>query len=566
MNQKQTDFFSNRKFYALFIVTTLIITIIGVIIDNVSLRFFSKDALTFTKGWTVTVDHNTPELVDLNDYSFECKAYQTNISLKNTIPSGISKFSTISMPLDLSTIDVYISNKLVYSYGSDLYNKGHMVGSGIHFITLPTDCAGENVLIVLRPSEDGAFTRLNNIQIIDTNDVYSLYIKQQIARFFVSVFLFTFGLLLLIVGISISFYAKRLNVLISVGLLSVSIGLWTLTSSKTNQVLQPDLGFNSIFEYMTLYFAPFAFLLYITSFYSSMSKPLRLYYLYCVISLGIFNIVAAILHFTNYVHLSRSLYIFYLVCTPVIPLIIILAFMPSDRPDDNNKRIFTIGSMIIIITSILDMIRHLFMKYILVDFSYDVGSLIPYGTFFFLVTLIIGYDIQIYKTMSIEFEKRTFEKLAYTDALTSLGNRAKADNDILNYEKNNKDYIIISFDINGLKKVNDSLGHDLGDKLLVTFGEILTEVFGEIGDIYRFGGDEYMVLLDDSYFDHIPLCITRLISLEESRSKDFPFEIDTSYGIARSKELNENTQSSVYKLADSRMYDMKMATKGLRNR
>ena len=211
------------------------------------------------------------------------------------------------------------------------------------------------------------------------------------------------------------------------------------------------------------------------------------------------------------------------------------------------------------------MIRHIIMKYIFVELSYDVGSLIPYGTFFFLITLIIGYDLQIYKTMSIEFEKRTFEKLAYTDALTRLGNRAKADNDILDYEKNNKDYIIISFDMNGLKKVNDTLGHDLGDKLLVTFGEILTEVFGEIGNIYRFGGDEYMVLLDDAYFEHIPLCITRLISLEKSRSKDFPFEIDTSYGIARSKELKDSSQSSVYKLADNRMYEMKIATKRQRD-
>ncbi|MCR4635803.1 MAG: hypothetical protein K5754_06190 [Butyrivibrio sp.] len=188
MNRKQTDFFSSRKLYILFIFTTLLITIVGVFIDNFSLRFFTKDALIFTKGWTVTVDHNVPELVDLNDYSFECSAYKTNISLKNTIPAGVPKFSTISMPLDLSTIDVYISNKLVYSYGSELYNKGLMVGSGLHFITLPTNCSGENILIVIRPSEDGAFTRLNNIQIIDTNDVYSLFIKQQIARFFVSVF------------------------------------------------------------------------------------------------------------------------------------------------------------------------------------------------------------------------------------------------------------------------------------------------------------------------------------------------------------------------------------------
>lgn len=565
MSEKTSSILSNNKLYLVLIITTTLLILAAIFVDNLNYRLFSGDALNYTSGWTISVDHDIADTDDLNDYHFDCKAYKTNISLKNTIPEGISKFSTISLPINLSAIDVYISNKLVYSYGSDLYNKRLMVGSGLHFITLPTDCSGENINIVIRPCQDDAFSKLNKIQIIDTNDVYSLYIKQLTGRFFVSVFLFTFGLILILVGICISIYFRKLSAIVFIGLLSVSVGLWTLTSSYTNQVLQPNLSINTFLEYFSLYLAPFCFLLYLKTFYFHLSSPMKIFYIICTVLLALFNLIMPILHFTNIYHISQGLYVFYALCVPIIPFVILMTIRPSTMSHD-AKTIFTAGSIIILVTSVADMLRHLMIAFIFVSHNtYDFGSLLPYGTFFFMVTLIIGYNIQIYKSVAVEFEKRTFEKLAYTDSLTKLGNRAKADKDIVSYEKNKEEYVIVSLDLNGLKQVNDSLGHDLGDKLLITFADILTEVFGKYGQVYRFGGDEFMVLLKESDFDKVSYCITDMISLEEKKSKDLPFKIDTSFGIARSSEIPENDTFSVYKLADSRMYEMKLANSKIRH-
>ena len=564
MNEKASSILSNNKIYLVLVITTTLLILASVLVDNLNYRQFSGDALNYTSGWTISVDHDISDIHDLNDFYFDCKAYKTNISLKNTIPNGISKFSTISLPINLSAIDVYISNKLVYSYGSELYNERKLVGSGLHFITLPTDCSGENINIVIRPSQNDAFSRLNTIQIIDTNDVYSLYIKQRTGRFFIAVFLFTFGLILILVGICITIYFRKLSVIIFIGMLSVSVGLWTLTSSYTNQVLQPNFYVNTLIEYFTLYLAPLWFLLYLKTFFSYMEKPLKIYYILCTITLGCFNIVMPILHFTNIYHLSEGLFIFFALCVPIIPFIILLTIRPSAMPQD-LKHILTAGSIIILITSLADMIRQLFYTLIFVSYRDSFMSLLPYGTFFFMVTLIVGYNIQIYKSVAVEFEKRTFEKLAYTDSLTKLGNRAKADKDIIGYEKNKEEYAIISLDLNGLKQVNDTLGHDLGDKLLTTFAEILIEVFGEFGLVYRFGGDEFMVLLKENDFDKISYCITDMITLEEKKSRDLPFKIDTSFGIAKSTEISDNDSISVYKLADSRMYEMKLANSKYRH-
>ena len=54
---------------------------------------------------------------------------------------------------------------------------------------------------------------------------------------------------------------------------------------------------------------------------------------------------------------------------------------------------------------------------------------------------------------------------------------------------------ILFFDINNFKTINDTYGHAYGDSCLKTIGELLRSVYGEYGDCYRIGGDEFCVLL-----------------------------------------------------------------------
>lgn len=93
---------------------------------------------------------------------------------------------------------------------------------------------------------------------------------------------------------------------------------------------------------------------------------------------------------------------------------------------------------------------------------------------------------------------RKLEEMSYKDSLTGLKNRRAYYRDIEQMEANavskDKPIGVVYVDINGLKLRNDQGGHIAGDKLILEIAEILKEHFGE-QDIYRIGGDEFVVLI-----------------------------------------------------------------------
>ncbi len=85
-------------------------------------------------------------------------------------------------------------------------------------------------------------------------------------------------------------------------------------------------------------------------------------------------------------------------------------------------------------------------------------------------------------------------KLSYFDRLTGLKNRQSYRIALENFEKNPAETLgVVYADINGLKGINDTQGHEAGDMLIIKLSKIIKEVFGEKG-IFRLGGDEFVVL------------------------------------------------------------------------
>lgn len=96
-------------------------------------------------------------------------------------------------------------------------------------------------------------------------------------------------------------------------------------------------------------------------------------------------------------------------------------------------------------------------------------------------------------------EKR-IEFLAYHDTLTRLPNRAKfmkcLEETFDEAQKNNNPFAILFLDLDRFKIVNDSLGHQAGDQLLIEVAKRLTRVVGEKGIVSRLGGDEFTIILN----------------------------------------------------------------------
>ena len=99
------------------------------------------------------------------------------------------------------------------------------------------------------------------------------------------------------------------------------------------------------------------------------------------------------------------------------------------------------------------------------------------------------------------------ERLAYFDPLTKLSNRAGCQRDAKErFERPDKPSFLVHVDMDGFKRVNDTLGHLAGDHCLEETGRRLREVSRGLGTPYRWGGDEFVIIADRHTSDPNELC------------------------------------------------------------
>lgn len=163
-----------------------------------------------------------------------------------------------------------------------------------------------------------------------------------------------------------------------------------------------------------------------------------------------------------------------------------------------------------------------------------------------------------FKTLDIQQMREREElllNLAHIDELTGLGNRLALKEMINNIgcESLNKDLVLTTVDVNGLKKVNDTLGHDVGDELLCGAAWCLEQAYGDLGRCFRMGGDEFVVVACLSEEQQIAAEKKLKEFIEEWRGKLLS-SLNISFGSAAARDFPEYSFYELRKLADTRMY------------
>lgn len=163
--------------------------------------------------------------------------------------------------------------------------------------------------------------------------------------------------------------------------------------------------------------------------------------------------------------------------------------------------------------------------------------------------------LMLSQVLKEKYEKEKYIYTSNTDELTECLNRHAYEADIQKLDLNSE-WVYISLDLNGLKQTNDKMGHSAGDELICAASSCMKFAFASYGKIYRIGGDEFVVLLNQSVSDlqHILKVFDSTISNWYGKYSN---SISVSYGIVQSSEQEFDSILSVSKLADERMYKNK---------
>jgi diguanylate cyclase (GGDEF)-like protein/PAS domain S-box-containing protein len=160
---------------------------------------------------------------------------------------------------------------------------------------------------------------------------------------------------------------------------------------------------------------------------------------------------------------------------------------------------------------------------------------------------------------------RQLEQQAVTDSLTGLLNRRgfyqTVEGMLLRNEHAGKYLVVLYLDLDGFKHVNDSLGHDAGDQVLVWVAEQLKECLRPYDVLARMGGDEFVVVIDGLDFpEHAAKVAEKLIERVSARRHIDGIEatLGASIGIAVYPDCGTNLDG-LLRAADIAMYEAKRA-------
>tara|TARA_X000001036_G_scaffold427855_1_gene456964 strand:- start:4717 stop:5625 length:909 start_codon:yes stop_codon:yes gene_type:complete len=152
------------------------------------------------------------------------------------------------------------------------------------------------------------------------------------------------------------------------------------------------------------------------------------------------------------------------------------------------------------------------------------------------------------------------------DELTGLYNRrglyTLGNQQIELAKRHNDDIFIFFLDLDGMKTINDTLGHDFGDKALVDTSKIMHKSFRTTDILSRVGGDEFVVVAVKAQFEFIPIIIQRIKDfVKDQNSSEEKFEISISIGVSRVDLDAESPLDEAIRDADKKMYDSKIKNK-----
>ena len=194
----------------------------------------------------------------------------------------------------------------------------------------------------------------------------------------------------------------------------------------------------------------------------------------------------------------------------------------------------------------------------LIGFTYGISTLNLWLMLLLNIAILLLFSVLMQHTVvsntrdALRIAQLTYHK--DTDTNTKVYNKNKYEEMITTYYPALNRLAVVFFDLNNLKKVNDELGHAMGDYIIETLASIIRSQSNDCRRAYRIGGDEFVMILENPAMGEAELIIAAVKEQLSTHNETGPVAISTAAGFSYGKGDNI---LEVVKEADEKMYENK---------
>lgn len=461
-------------------------------------------------------------------------------------------------------VDTYINGKL---YEKDVENKsvifGKSPGRRWHMINVPTDEEEQNITLEVNVVYKDAEGRLDDIYIGTPSGIIKEILKEKAVGVLISVLLVVVGLLMCLLYVFVKYNNKvrKINTLewddktvVYIGFLTMCMGVYSCIETYFLQYMFDNSAIFQLASYIAVFFIGILIGLIGCEILDGNKKNIAKIVYWITVVLFIATSIMNFSGILEYHYVMRYIYVY----GAILSIVVFLEgyVYIKNRSRISNSLLF--GVCLFSVTFACDCCRYI------LEGAIDVCAYTRIGFLVLVVCIFSSCVDSVIRMMQKGFYADLYKQMANTDTLTDLNNRNALILDQGKFNemiRNNYQVGIAMFDVNDLKYVNDTYGHDQGDIMIKSAASIINKSFGEYGKCYRVGGDEFIcVIVNEEIEEVYNKALDEFLKNVNvyNKKKDTKHTIQIAYGFYHSdKEFVDD----MWKKADELMYDKKKQMK-----
>lgn len=496
------------------------------------------------------------KVADLSHLGQYASEESNMISLYYRLPEITNNTTLIYRSKDVYT-SLYLEDTLIYETNvaeSRFYNKSP--GNLWNRVNLDSSCSGKLLTLNIDMVYGESAVTADHFYLGDGISIITDFIRSKFVALLISIAMILIGIYMLLLDLFSRFHKSHsTHGLLYLGIYALLVGIWCFLEANILQFFIADQRIIQLINNMVMItdIAPLFF--YLDCEYKALKNPVVKVLCVADVVYIIFCIVAQITGICDFHDLliGSQLALFVGNLTVVSWIVSVFIKFRKKKMDTTALGLYILGVGLLFATALGELVRYKYTSY---D-TMDRASSLRLGILLFIIFFGWGNQIQTSRLVKQGLKYDIVKELAYSDGLTSMGNRTSFLEKLSFYASSDVASIgIVFLDVNDLKLTNDTRGHEIGDKLLLEATSIIQNSFGKYGDCYRIGGDEFCVLMEgndiESMYEEGRECFNKLI--EASHNNELDLNIQIAHGFTIGDATTVESIDNAIDIADKLMY------------